>query len=286
MASSHPHHLRFVWVIFIVLYLFTMGFMIATLSTDKWIEIDPNSDDDFVYTVPPFPFLFEIEGESFAFKGSIYYITEGLSETRTYINLMPPRKALDLENEPYSKVGCGLCFVVDVTDEDFVDENIWDFYNSWCNFMKRLWFAAGFYITLEIFSLACVTAVIILCFLFLYDKYHARLAYIASGGIVVFHFLAILVWIGIANATFDDDGCDNLYYSDHTPPKVCAKAGPRLSLFILIFLPFVVVPFIIFVCYKNKKLSQSKIVEIKQGENSGREMSVKIEENDPGVGVQ
>ena len=260
--------------------------MIATLSTDKWVEIDPNSDDDFMYGYPANPPIFQVKGSEYAFKGSLYKIIDGLTEVRTYLNPMPPRKALDLENEPYSKVGCGLCFIVDVSDSDVIDENIWDFYNSWCSFMKRLWFAAGFYITLEIMSLVCVIAAIVLCFLFLFEKYHARLAYIASGGILFCHYLAILVWIGLANATFDDDDCENLYYADQTSPKVCARAGARLSLFILIFLPFVIVPFIIFVWYKNKKLSQSKIVEVKHVENSGREMSVKVGESEGGVEIQ
>lgn len=275
MVSSSTNTLKFVWVIFIVLFLFTIGFMIATLSTDKWIELKPDSDDDFTYLYPIPPYVYYVYGVDYEFKGSIYKIVDGLSDVRTFLNPSAlTSNSLDLEGAPYSRVGCGSCFIIDVSSSDVIGQENWDFYYSWCNMMKRLWFGAGFYITLEIISLVCVVIAIIVSILFVLEKPHFRLAFLSAGGIIICHYLAILVWIGLANATFDDDNCDNLFYSDdnHTPPKVCAKAGPRLSLFILIFLPFVIVPFYIFVFYHKRKLAQSKVTEIKQNVDSEREI--------------
>lgn len=275
MVSSKPNALNFVWVIFIVLFLFTIGFEIATMSTDKWIELDPDSDEGYQYFIPNTPILITVNAEDYKFKGSIYKIIDGLDEVRTILNpLAPLSNALDLEGTPYSRVGCGSCFIIDVSSEDAVGTDNWEFYYSWCNMMKRLWFAAGFYITLEIFSLVSLVAAIVVSILFTLGKPHFRLAFLSAGGIIICHYLAILVWIGLANATFDDDNCDKLYDDDddHTPPKVCAKAGPRLALFILIFLPFVIAPFIVFVCYQKKKLVQSKVTEIKQNNESEREI--------------
>lgn len=272
--SGTKSNFQVFWVIFIILYLFAIGSMIATLVTEKWVEIDPNNDDNFTYTypVPGFP-VQPIIGKSYKFKGSLTTLTDGLDALNTYMN-PAPLSTIDLSNKPYSKVGCGLCFIVDVSEEDTFDETLWDFYNSWCSLFKRLWFAAGFYTTLEVMSLVSCLAVILIIMLFIQGKPHSRLAFLFSNAVWVFHYLAILVWIGLTKARFDDD-CENLYNSDQTNPEVCAKAGPKVGVFILIYLPFITIPFLIYVYLKHK---DSKKVVTEKTENSGREInSVKAE---------
>ena len=238
--------------------------MIATLVTEKWVEIDPDNDDNFAYThYAAGPQA--VVGSSYKFKGSLTTLKDGLESLNTYLN-PSPSATIDLSDSPYSKVGCGLCFIVDVSDEDTFDPTLWDFYNSWCSLFKKLWFAAGFYTTLEVMSLVCCVIVIIIIMLFIQGKPHSRLAFLFSNAVWVFHYLAILVWIGLTKARFDDN-CENLYNSDQTNPEVCAKAGPRVGIFILIYLPFVTIPFLIYVYLKHKG---AKTVVIEKTENSGR----------------
>mmetsp|Transcript_30664 Transcript_30664/g.30303 ORF Transcript_30664/g.30303 Transcript_30664/m.30303 type:complete len:159 (-) Transcript_30664:47-523(-) len=60
---------------------------------------------------------------------------------------------------------------------------------------------------------------------------------------MVFHFIAFFTWVNVTDASFDDS-CKWNAKTDNNP-GVCTKDGPNISLFLTIFIPIVVVLYII-----------------------------------------
>jgi hypothetical protein len=125
-------------------------------------------------------------------------------------------------------------------------------------------------------SLVNCAAVIVVILLFIQGKPHMRLAFLFSNLAWVCHYLAILVWIGLTKARFDDE-CEELYNSDHSAPPICAKAGPRIGIAMLIYYPFLTIPFLLYVWLKHRQSN----VPTDDGKNvdSGREIKLENGEN-------
>ena len=66
----------------------------------------------------------------------------------------------------------------------------------------------------------------------------------------VFHFIAILGWLGVTKTEYNNSCNDNP--TDGSQLKLCATDGPGLALFMMIFNPLVVIGFIVLACIASK----------------------------------
>ena len=226
---------RICWGIFIVLHLFVIAVMIGTFTNKNWVELNP--------ALP-----------AYAYKGSLIYVEEGLSQLP---NLASPLNPFDLTHYTYEHIYCGACFVRDILNQTTTPVPTWNLYHAWCSMFIRLWFSAGLFIIFEVISLLCIAFSIVFLVLFMKNIFYLRASFYAGGCLWASHYVAILGWIGIAKVTFSD-GCHDLYDGVNSP-TVCAEDAPRLGLFLVLFLPFVMVPFFIITCYiKRRKLVQER----------------------------
>ena len=240
---------RICWVIFIALYLFVIAVMIGTLTNKYWVELNP--------VVP-----------AFVYKGSLIYVEEGLSQIP---NLASPLNPFDLTHFTYEHVFCGACFVRDILNETLTPVSTWNLYHAWCSLFKRLWFGAGLFIVFEVIALLCLAFSIVFFVFFIKNMFYLRASLFAGGCLWASHYVAILGWIGVARVTFGDD-CHDMY-DGITSPILCAKDAPRLGLFLVIFLPFVMIPFFIIISYikRHKLVHERRIGHDESSRNEGNE---------------
>ncbi|OMJ84087.1 hypothetical protein SteCoe_14836 [Stentor coeruleus] len=245
------------WIIFIVFYTFLIAVMIGTLSTPIWVELKP---DNF---------------NTFKFKGSLIGVVDGLSSIP---NLVNPLKNLDLEGKTYEDVAAGACFVRDMLNETTTIEFTWDFYHSWCNMFRRLWFSAGLFIVFEVISLVCIAILIALLSLFIVNRFYFNASFCAGGCLWASHIVAIIGWIVIAKGNFKGE-CEDLIDGEK-PPEICAQNGPRLGLFVLLVLPFIMIPFFVVTCLLRKRLLNDSQEKENQTENKKSEPNNVAEEKE------
>ena len=221
-----------IWlVIFITFLLFILVVMIGILSTPMWIELD--CDD-----------------ETFQFKGSILHVEEGLDDMP---NFNDPTKRMDMNGKNYQGIGSGLCFFKEISDEEDYPPAQWDFLTSWCTLFRGLWRSSGIFVGFEIFSMVSIATSIGLLVLFFYKYFYWRAAYTAGGCLWCSHTTGAIIWLATIKFTFDDDCTDKNDGDD--PPTICALDGPRLAVFVLVFLPFVMIPYFLVINYFHRRFS-------------------------------
>lgn len=238
------------WIIFIVLYVFLIAVMVGTLSTQAWVELKPENLDPF------------------KFKGSLIRVIDGLGEIPNIANPLSP---LDLEGETYQKIYGGACFVKDVLDEETTLAFTWDLYHSWCKLFRKLWMGAGLFIVFEITAIVCIAIIIALLILFIYKKFYFIASFLAAGCMWASHIIAIIAWITISQGQFEDN-CSDLTDGEKAP-KICARDGPKLALFVLLFLPFVMIPFFIVTCLLRSKIIHEVRLETKVDTNRDEDIN-------------
>ena len=74
------------------------------------------------------------------------------------------------------------------------------------------------------------------------------------------HIIAIIGWIGLLDVTFSDD-CEKLNDEDQAP-TVCATTGPRLGIFVLILIPFIMIPYFIVFAFFRRELLANNVIEM------------------------
>ncbi|OMJ88594.1 hypothetical protein SteCoe_9459 [Stentor coeruleus] len=238
------------WVIFIVLYVFLIAVMVGTLSTRVWVELKPENLDVF------------------KFKGSLIRVTDGLGEIPNIANPLSP---LDVEGQTYQKIYGGACFVKDVLDKETTQVFTWNLYHSWCKMFKNLWMGAGVFIVFEITAIICIVIIIALLVLFIFKKFYFITSFLATGCMWASHIIGIIAWITISQGQFNDD-CSNLTDGEKAP-KICAKDGPKLGLFVLLFIPFIVIPFFCVTCLLRGRIIQEVRLETKVDTNKDEDVN-------------
>lgn len=229
---------RMCWVFFIIAQLSLIAFMIATLAVPEWVKLDPDADSRY------------------KFEGGLLSVTDGLTEIENPLN---PLSSVDVSENSYIRISCACEFLIDTSVKELVTEDFWNFYNSWDELFANLWFAGGFFLVFEIMSLVSITIVIITLGLMLWGKYYLRLNLCGSICLWVSHIIAIIGYLGLLDLTFKDD-CDELF--DGTdPPTVCATTGPTLGIFVLILIPFVMVPYYLVYYSFSKQYNTNQVVE-------------------------
>ena len=239
--EAHPKILkvdhRIWWSIFLLVEVFLVAVMIGTVANQKWVELDPHPD----------PF-------NLAFKGSLIKLTDGLSAV---YNIDNPTNPFDVSLYNYLRISCGVCFLRDQTTETPANSVVWVIYHGWCLLFQKIWFAAGLVIVFEVLALLSILVIGVVIILFWTQKhYYFRAAYLANGCLCASHYIAIIGWIAVSNVTFDDN-CHDVVQGTDSNPIICAKDGPKLGLFMVIFLPFFVFPFYIIACLFQKKRANS-----------------------------
>ena len=184
-----------------------------------------------------------------------------------------------MEGKSYQGVSCSLCFFIELFDEDAVPESTWEYTSSWCSLFKRIWRSGGFFLGLEIFSIVSAVVLIALLVLFFFNYFYWRASYIAGGCLWASHTVATVIWVASVKFTFGDD-CEDLTDGEEAP-RVCARDGPKLGIFTMLFLPFAMIPFFLVVCYMERKQKAVKeIVEAIPPESPGTKKERNIQEVD------
>lgn len=226
------------WIIFIVAQLILVAFMIATLAVPNWVKLDPDSDSRY------------------KFEGALLMVSDGLTGIGNPLNASA---SVDISENSYIRISCASKFIVDFSKKELVSEEYWNLYKSWYKLFDDLWFAGGLFLVFEVMALVCVAIVIVTIGLMFWGKYYFNLNFCASVCLWISHIVAIIGWLGYLDITFSDD-CNDLY--DGTdPPTVCATTGPALGIFVLIFLPFIMIPyFLVFISFV-KQVNQTAVIE-------------------------
>lgn len=202
-----------VWAVFIGLIVTIFAFMIASLTVEEWVKLQPDSDGEKVYK----------------FKGDLLKLVDGLDEAPSPL---VPGQTVDISDMIYAKVSCASEFIVDLRPSGPLYPSV-KFFKSWKDLFAGLWLAGGVYLIFEINAIVCSFIVIGTLLLFYKNVFYFNLNFCAAICVWISHIVAIIGWIGIVRPSFDDD-CDEA--SDGVnPPTVCALDGPRLGLFILIY---------------------------------------------------
>jgi hypothetical protein len=116
-------------------------------------------------------------------------------------------------------------------------------YHSLCLLFKTLQRAYVIYLVFEILSIIGVFFWVIFMLLCLKKIKFIRTTYFFSVCAFVCHFIAMSGWLGTVQADFA--GHCNDFPNDGSQPMVCADAGPKLGIFVLIFMAVGVITYII-----------------------------------------
>ena len=229
---------RVCWIIFICAQLSLIAFMIATLAVPDWVKLDPEVDSRY------------------KFDGGLLRVTDGLSEIPNPLN---PFVTVDVSENSYIRISCACEFLIDTSDRELVPEDFWNLYSAWEELHANLWFAGGFFMVFELLSIASIAIVVATLGLMILGKYYFRLNLCGSVCLWTSHIIAIIGYLGLIDLTFKDD-CDELF--DGTdPPTVCATTGPTLGIFVLILIPFIMIPYFLVYYLFNKQYNVSKVVD-------------------------
>lgn len=231
---------RACWIIFIVSLVILSSFMIATLATQQWVKLDPKSDSRY------------------KFEGALLILTDGLDAIDNPFD--PYNSTIDISENSFITVGCATEFLLMLWDKDTTDVAVWNFYKSWQRLYENLWFAGGFFLVFELQSLICIVIVIVTLLLLFKEKYYFNLNLCAAICLWISHIIAIIGWIGLIDTTFSED-CEELNDEDQ-PPTVCATTGPRLGIFVLILLPFIMIPYFVVFAYFRRKVLITQMNEL------------------------
>jgi hypothetical protein len=217
---------RVVWLVFIFLIASIFAFMIASLSVQEWVEMNPEPD-------------------MYEFKGNLVRMTNDLKIPSPFKFRNPNAKRVNTTKIPYAGMSCGCDFVVHAVPFGGLYPSD-DLYRSWRDLFRSLSVAGNLYIVCEVCALACCVIVIVTLALFYKDIYYFNFNFSSSVCLWISHVIGILGWIGIVDPSFDGD-CDKLTDGEEAP-TVCALTGPILGVFILIYSSLVLILYYIAFC--------------------------------------
>jgi hypothetical protein len=213
--------------------------MLATMITRQWVKLDPKSDSRY------------------KFEGGLIRITEGLDGIADPFN--PVNSSIDVSDSSFIRISCASGFLIDIWNKDTTNEQQWNFYSSWEKMFDDLWFAGGFFLAFELQALVCIVIVIVTLILIFKERFYLGLNFCASVCLWLSHVIAIMGWIGLLDVTFSDD-CEELNDEDEAP-TLCATTGPRLGIFVLVLLPFIMIPYFVVFCFFRRAFVRPKIAE-------------------------
>lgn len=238
------------WISFIVAQLVLVAFMIATLAVPNWVKLDPDADSRY------------------KFEGALLMVSDGLTGIQNPLNASA---TVDISENSYIRISCASKFLVEIAKKELNSEEYWNLYNAWYSMFDDLWFAGGLFLVFEVTALVSIAVVIATIVLMFWEKYYFHLNLCASVCLWISHIIAIIGWVGYLDVTFSDD-CNDLY--DGTdPPTVCATTGPSLGLFVLIFLPFIMIPYFFVFFSFVKQVKPIPVVESEVEPNNITQMN-------------
>jgi hypothetical protein len=217
------------WLIFFCIQGFLLMMMGVTLGVNDWVFTNNNkvlTNSDLL--------LEENDTDNYKYIGSDF---EG---TLTYCT-----KSCD---ESYGWLSSKWCSYAKDTKKEYedVDSNYADPLYSVCGMFFTLAVGGSIYIVFEILAMIAVS--IWACSMICYCKRVncLCLSFCCACCTWTSHYVALILFMGFSNANFNKE-CDE-FPDDDNRPKLCVGAGPEISLFILIALPFVVIWFYVVAC--------------------------------------
>jgi hypothetical protein len=224
---------KFIYFIYICLLSITIIFLIGFLASPSWVS--------------------QGEGRG-KWKGS-------LTEVKDISNDFP-EAFQDYEGDSYSSVADDICD----SDEgsDIVD--------ALCDMFTNLYAASIVVILFEVFNILVILVWIFIIFMVFRGRNYFIVSLIVPAAALAAHLIAFSAWMGIANATFEDD-CDD-FNDGSDPAKVCAESGPKFGLFILIWI--ILLYGLWFLFKLQSKLIMQKSFEANAQHNSQFQMGERV----------
>ncbi|CAG9319411.1 unnamed protein product [Blepharisma stoltei] len=118
--------------------------------------------------------------------------------------------------------------------------------DSFCKTFEDLSAAYTVYLVFEVIGMICILiwAIILGCFIFNINCFPCT--FCCSTCALASHYIALFGWIVISKANFEGDCTDSMNEQPNSKrPHLCVSEGPKLSLFLAIFIPIVVISFVV-----------------------------------------
>lgn len=189
---------KFIYLLYIGLLTITLIFLIGFLASPSWVS----------------------QGEGSAkWKGSLTEVKD-ISH-----NIQIGSK--DYEGDSYSSIADDICD----SDDEWAESDLND---AICDMFTNLYAASIVVILFSVFNILVICVWIFIIFMVFRGRNYFIVSLIVPAAALAAHLIAFSAWMGIANATFEDD-CED-FNDGSDPAKVCAESGPKLGLFILIWM--------------------------------------------------
>lgn len=191
----------------------------ATLGTNSWAYTDNDMSFGIITNSNSY---FYYDGSEF--KGDLYVCKSGCNGH--YIQLQ--KEFCDY----YDGVKKYIC-----SFDHYEGYKINEVLQSTCLMYKNIYNGVGIYISFQSGAIICVFLWVLAMQCYWKNIKYLWLAHLSVGFMWAFQYIALISYMVVTNSSLTDD-C-NEFPDDGTPPKICAGAGPKLSMFIMAILPFV-----------------------------------------------
>ena len=233
--------------------------MIGTLATPRWVKTDFNyiiNEDSFNHA--------DSNGKGIIYTGS-FNRNDFSGSLATCVNGC---------NSVYAPLAVDWCDIYDYTISDNCGYNCDNKRNtrSLCRMFVALSVGASIF---EAFEIISILGIIIWSIIMLYTYRSVTCyccAYSCSICSLISHYIAIIAWVGITGSRLS--GSCNTFPSNGTTPNICSTDGPRLAIAVMVFMPLIVICFII-ISYYAKNNAFIKDQKREKDQNNNRDLKVK-----------
>ncbi|OMJ79556.1 hypothetical protein SteCoe_20408 [Stentor coeruleus] len=185
------------------------------LATPKWIY----SDSNFIVNTTLYDTSTNMLFYSYRFKGGIIRCKDGCSDS-------------------YGNLSSDWCAKYDSLDADDIESVCKMFVSLYWGAVICVFFEAVCFIAIAVWSatMACYMNKVNSIFM----------TFCCSICVLICHYIAILAWLEMSGASYSDD-CSSVPTNGETIP-LCGSHGPGLGLFLMVFIPAVVVLYFAVAC--------------------------------------
>ncbi|OMJ87749.1 hypothetical protein SteCoe_10496 [Stentor coeruleus] len=195
------------WYIFYCLQGLLAILIVGMLSSPRWIY----SNSEFTVNTTIYDPSTNRIFETVRFKGGLIRCKSGCTDS-------------------FGNLSSDWCAYYDDLDEQDVE--------SLCKMFTVLYLGGAICVLFEIIGLIAIIVWFSSMVCYMGKIKSIMVSFCCSVCVCISHYIAIIVWLGITGATYNDD-CSEIPKDGERVP-LCASDGPSLGLFLLLFIPVVV----------------------------------------------
>lgn len=203
------------WYIFYGLQALLAILIVGMLSSPRWIF----SNSDFIVNTTIYDTSTNRIFEAIKFKGGIIRCKSGCTDS-------------------FGNLSSDWCAFYDNLDEQDVE--------SLCKMFTGLYIGGAMCVLFELIGLIALIVWFSTMACYIGRIKSLMVSFCCSTCVCISHYIAIIIWLGITGASYNDD-CSGIPNDGERVP-LCASDGPGLGLFLLLFIPVVVGLYIFIGC--------------------------------------